>query len=442
MHILFLSDNFPPECNAPATRLHEHARRWVAAGHRVTVVTCAPNFPRGRVFDGYRNELLHRETVDGIEVLRVKTYIAPNQGKVRRTLDYLSFLVAGFWGALLPRNVDLVVATSPQFFSAVAGWLVSVVRRKPFVFELRDLWPASISAVGAARSGSLSVRLLERVELFLYRRARRVLAVTHAFREDLARRGVDESKVRVVTNGVDLDLYQPREKDAELVAELGLRGRFVVGYLGTHGLSHGLHSALDAAEAIAATRPDVHFLFVGDGAAREGLLEDARARGLTNVTFRPAVPKSEMPRWWSLCDVALVSLKDTAVFRTVIPSKIFEAMGMGLPIVLAGPDGEAASIVRGTRAGVVTPPEDPDALVEVLTSLREDRALRTRYSVASQSSASRFGRDELAAAMLRELQEAVRGPVPPRIREVRPRPRVSPADPVGADAPGSAQRTR
>ena len=152
MHILFLSDNFPPERNAPASRVYEHACYWVRWGHRVTVITCAPNFPEGKVYAGYRNRWYQVEEVDGIRVVRVKTFIAKNEGVVRRTLDYLSFMVAGFGAGLLQLRPDVVVATSPQFFTSVAGWAVAALRRLPFVFELRDLWPASISAVGALQA--------------------------------------------------------------------------------------------------------------------------------------------------------------------------------------------------------------------------------------------------------------------------------------------------
>ena len=202
MRILFLSDNFPPEGNAPATRLYEHAIRWVRSGSEVTVVTCAPNFPEGKLFPGYRNAWRQVETVDGIRVVRVKTYITANEGFLKRTLDYLSFMLMGFAMALFERRPDVVVATSPQFFCAIAGWAVAAARRRPFVFELRDLWPASIVAVGAMRR-SVVIRALERIEMFLYRRATAIVAVTESFRRELIARGVDGKKIHVVVNGVD-----------------------------------------------------------------------------------------------------------------------------------------------------------------------------------------------------------------------------------------------
>lgn len=404
MRILFLSDNFPPETNAPASRLHEHARSWVRSGHDVTVVTCAPNFPEGRVFDGYRNRLRQVEVIDGIRVVRVKTYIAANAGFVKRTLDYLSFMFAGVLAGLFERRPDVLVATSPQFFCAVGGWLLSAMRRVPFVFELRDLWPASITAVGAMRRG-LAVRSLERLELFLYRRADAVVSVTNAFRADLISRGISDHKVHVVINGVDLEHYAPQPRDRALAAEFGLEDRFVVGYVGTHGMAHALDRVLEAAERLR-DRPDVAFAFVGAGAERERLERIARERALDNVVFVPRQPKDRMPAVWSLCDLALIPLRDNPVFSTVIPSKLFECMGMGIPVLMAIPEGEATSIVRDTGCGVCVPPEDPRRMAQAVVQLASDRqhieTLR-RNCLAAAPGYSRVHQAERMEAVLEGL---------------------------------------
>lgn len=412
MNILFLTDNFPPETNAPATRTHAHARRWVRAGHRVTVVTGAPNFPAGELHAGWRNRWFAREELDGIQVIRVKTFISANQGTLFRMLDYLSFMVMGFVGALVPRKPDLVVATSPQFFTAVAGWAVAAVRRKRFVFELRDLWPASIAAVGALRE-SRFLRAMERVELFLYRRAWRIVAVTHAFRADLVARGIDGAKIAVVTNGVDLESITPRERDAACARSYGVEGRFVVGYLGTHGMAHALDRVLDAADQLR-ERDDIHFLFVGDGAAKAKLVAECERRELTNVSFHAPVAKHAMPALWSLCDLALVHLKDTPVFETVIPSKIFEAMGAGRTVLFAGPSGEGARIVDEADCGVTVPAEDSAALARAVCRLADDDVERERLARNAHRAAPRYSRDALAARMLQVLAggplEAVAAP--------------------------------
>ena len=329
MKILFLSENFPPETNAAATRVFERAVYWAKWGHAVTVITSAPNFPHGKLFEGYKNRWKQTEDMNGIRVLRVKTYISANRGVVRRSLDFLSFFVTGSLAGLTEPRPDVVAATSPQFFAAVAGWLLAAMRRMPFVFELGDLWPASIAAVGAMRP-NIGLRLIERLELHLYRRAEAVVTLTGAFKDNLVGRGIAAEKIAVIPNGVDTWRYGPRDKDLGLAKTWGLENQFVVGYVGTHGMAHGLSNVLDTAERLKGV-DGLCFLLVGAGAERGALIADAERRGLGNVVFMPAQPKDSMRAVWSLCDIALVHLKNDPLFAGVIPSKIFEAMASGLP---------------------------------------------------------------------------------------------------------------
>jgi glycosyltransferase involved in cell wall biosynthesis len=407
MHILFLTDNFPPEVNAPATRTYEHASRWVERGHKVTVITCVPNFPDGQVFDGYRNKLYQRENINGICVIRVKTYITNNNGFFKRTLDFLSFMFMGFLAGLFVKKPDVVVATSPQFFCAVGGWLLSVFKRRPFVFEVRDIWPASITAVGAMKA-TLAIRILEKIELFLYRKAKRIVVVTNAFRDDLVSRGVASSKIRVVLNGVDTNKYYPAEmKNEDFVRKLSLRNKFVIGYIGTHGLAHGLEHVVTAAELLK-FRDNVVFLMVGAGSERAKIIDLVKSKQLPNVIFVPNQPKDKMPQLWSVCDVALVSLRNIPLFETVIPSKIFEAFSMGLPILFTAPEGEASSIVRGYDAGVVTPPESPKDLAKTAELLADDAGLYIRLGKNALKAAKKFDRNDLAVKMEGVLLDAIR----------------------------------
>ena len=286
MHILFLSDNFFPEVNAPASRTHEHAKEWIKAGHKVTVVTCVPNFPKGQVFDGYKNKVWQEEIIDGIRVVRVWSYIAANEGFTKRILDYLSYMITSFLASFFIRKVDIVVGTSPQFFTAVSAWMIAGFKRKPFVFELRDLWPESIISVGVMHDSKL-LRVLEKLELFLYRRADRIVAVTNSFKDNLVQRGVDGQKISVVTNGVDATKFKSQKKDANLIARYGFEKKFMVGYIGTHGLAHALETILFAAKITSERgfEDNIHFLFLGDGAKINPQL--AVELGLKNVTFLP-----------------------------------------------------------------------------------------------------------------------------------------------------------
>jgi glycosyltransferase involved in cell wall biosynthesis len=410
MHILFLTENFPPERNAPASRVYERACYWVRWGHKVTVITSVPNFPEGKVHPGYRNRWYQVEERDGIRVVRVKTLIAANEGVVLRTIDFLSFMFTAFFGGLGQERPDVVVATSPQFFAAVGGWALAAVRRRPFVFELSDLWPASITAVGAMRE-NFALRMMERLELFLYRRAAKVVALTKSFKTDLVSRGIPADRIAVVVNGVDMSRYCPQPRDPELAGKLGLDNRFVVGYIGTHGMAHALERVLDAAEMLR-DNAAVRFLFVGSGAAREGLVSEAARRGLSNVVLVAAQPKEMMPAYWSLCDLALVHLKDTPLFRTVIPSKIFEAMAMGRPILLAAPDGEAADIVRGTGAGIVLAPENPRALAEAVKSLSASPSTMAQLAERALAAAPLFTREKQARDMLAAIEEVTAQSLP------------------------------
>lgn len=399
MHILFLTDNFPPEVNAPATRTYEHAITWVKLGHKVTVVTGAPNFPEGKLFSGYRNRWYQCEDLNGIRVVRVKTYITANQGFTKRILDYLSFMVMGFIGGLFQKKPDIIVATSPQFFTAIGGYALSLLKRKKFVFEVRDIWPASITAVGAMKN-SLALHILEKIELFLYRQADQIVVVTNAFKRELIARGVDKNKIHVVLNGVDLKRFRPSEvKDPYLLKQYDLDGKFIVGYIGTHGLAHGLEHILCAAQSLS-EREEIKILFVGGGAARQELEQSVRDKGLKNVVLIPRQPKELMPQIWSLCDISLVSLRNTPLFETVIPSKIFESMGMGVPMILTMPTGEATEIIQKLNAGVGIAPEAPDDLAKVVIELVDNPKYLKHLAKNAAASAHLYSREKLAREMI------------------------------------------
>ena len=342
--------------------------------------------------------------MDGIEVIRVWTYITANAGFGKRTLDYLSFMVTGFLAGLVQRRPDVIVGTSPQFFTNCAAWMLSVFRWRPFVFELRDLWPESIKTVGAMQD-SAALRLMERLELFLYRRAAAVVAVTESFRRDLMRRGIDGNKIHVVTNGVDLSRFRPIERDTELARRYGLDGKFVAGYIGTHGMAHALETLLDAAAQVRRQPEGANprFLLLGDGARKQALKEAAARLGLDNVLFLDTVPKADVPRYWSLLDVSIIHLKKSDNFTQVIPSKLFECMGMGIP-VLHGVAGESAEIVEREGVGLLFEPENAEALCAGVLRLAQDPDLYAQLRADCLDAAPRYDRTALAGRMLCVLE--------------------------------------
>ncbi len=402
MHILFLTDNFPPEGNAPATRTYEHAREWVKLGHKVTIITGAPNFPEGKVFDGFSNNWYSKSTLDGIEVRRVKTYITANEGFAKRILDFMSFMIMSFFAGLFVKKPDVIIGTSPQFFTAVSAWALSAVRFKPFIFELRDIWPASITAVGAM-GRSLPIRILEKIEMFLYYRADKIISVTHSFKSELIERGVEGNKIDVVLNGVDLSKYEPAPNKDECFAEqYDLTDKFVVGYVGTHGLAHSLDKIVEAAELLVDLE-DVRILFAGGGAAKADVERLIKEKGLSNVVLIPRQKKELMPNLWSLCDISLISLKDTELFKTVIPSKIFESMGMGLPMIMTAPIGEASDILVKSGSGIIVSPESPKDVASAIRKLYKSSELKADLARRSYLAANKYNRKILAEKMINIL---------------------------------------
>ena len=400
MKILFITDNFPPEVNAPATRTFEHCKEWVQNGAEVTIITCTPNFPHGHVYEGYTNKLYQTEMIEGIRVIRVWSYITTNSGFLKRVLDYMSFAFMAFWVGLF-QKYDVIIATSPQFFTTWAAWGIAKIKRKPWIFELRDIWPESIKTVGAMKESRV-LDILEKIELALYRSSDKVIAVTDAFKANLISRGIDESKIEVVTNGANMDLFSPREKDKALLEELHLENKFIIGYLGTHGLAHSLDFIVNSISKI--TDKNIHFLFVGDGAMKETIVKLAKESSLTNITFLDPISKDEMPRYLSIIDISLAPLKRSENFKTVIPSKIFEASAMGKPTLL-GVEGQAQEIIEKYHAGLCFIPENKDDFLEKVLLLKNDIELYKNCVEGCSVLATAYNRKKLAEKMLQILKK-------------------------------------
>lgn len=402
MKILFITDNFPPEVNAPATRTYEHAIEWIKLGAKVTIITCAPNFPHGNVYNGYKNKLYHKEEMDGIEVIRVWSYITSNSGFVKRVLDYMSFAIMAFLVGLF-QKYDIIIATSPQFFTTWSAWGLSKIRRKPWIFELRDLWPESIKTVGAMKQGR-AIEILEKIELALYRDATRVIAVTDSFKSNLIRRGIPAEKIDVITNGSNVELFYPRPKNQLLLDQLNLNGKFIVGYIGTHGLAHSLNFIVRSIEKI--SDPDIHFLFIGDGAMKSTITAIAQELKLSNVTFLPPVSKEQVPNYLSICDVSLAPLKKEDNFKTVIPSKIFEASAMQKPTLL-GVEGEAQEIIERYNAGLCFEPENEKDFINKVILIKENKTAYREFQSGCTKLAKAYDRKVLANQMLLAVTTAV-----------------------------------
>lgn len=394
MKILFLSHYFPPEVNAPATRTFEHCKRWCQQGHEVTVVSCVPHHPMGEAYPGYTNRWWYEEQIDGIRAIRIKTYITANEGFLKRTLNYVIYMLLAILYSPFLAKTDVVVSTSPQFFNGLAGYFVSRIKRAPWLLEIRDLWPESILAVGAIKNRHL-IAALEAIERFVYRKADHIVPVTKAFETHIAQRGGSADAITVIRNGVNLDLFEQLPRDDALATQWALQGKFVCAYVGTHGMAHGLDTILEAAELLK-DETDIVFLMVGDGAERARLAEAVESRGLSNVKMMGQQAKELMPAIWSITDLSLVLLKKLDLFKTVIPSKIFESMAMSRPIVL-GVEGEVQGIIEASGSGLCIEPESAQELASAVLRLKNDRALYEQLCSAGRPYvAQNFDRKVLA----------------------------------------------
>lgn len=370
------------------------------------MLTNFPNYPDGKVFGGYRQSLYKREMYDTVDVLRVPTLVFPNRGSLLRILDYLSFVATASFASFFVPRPDVVVTTSPHIFAAVAGWFASRVHRRPFVFEVRDLWPDSIVAVGAMKEGRV-LNLVRYLERFLYRQSDLIVTVTHTTRDVLIERGIDADKIAVVTNGADMTMLSPGSAPS-LRERLGLKDKIVVSYIGTVGMAHGLQLILDAADQCLTRAPEVQFVIVGSGAEREELQRQAESRGLRNVSFIGRVSHAETVDYWRLSDITLVLLKNTPLFRTVLPSKIFEALATGTPII-TNVHGELERLLEPLGAAVIIEPDSVDALVGAIGELARDPGRRQSLAAGAAEGSKLYDRAALADSMLDALQRLCRG---------------------------------
>jgi glycosyltransferase involved in cell wall biosynthesis len=406
MQVLLVTHYFPPEIGAPQARLSELAELWAKAGHSVTVLTGMPNHPTGVVPARYRHRLRVEEQVDGYRVIRTWLYATPNEGVTKKTLGHVSFMASSLLlGSSRVGAPDVIVVSSPTFFSIFSAWALARVRRTPLVIEVRDLWPAIFVELGILTNRAL-IRALEAVELAAYRAAEAVVVVTEGFRLHLLDRGVESSKVHVVRNGVDTEHFRPdTPADPELRQLLGARsGDLLVLYVGAHGISHGLTAVAEAAAKLAGE--PVHFAFVGEGAAKAILAQRVQELGLDNVTLREGVAREKVPSLLAAADICLVPLRDIPLFSSFIPSKLFEYLGSGKPVVGAV-RGEPAAILR--KGGqIVVNPEDPSALADALRDLAVNPPRRQTMGVQGrQFVVENFDRRSQAIAYLALLGDIV-----------------------------------
>ena len=398
---------------APAARAAELARHWVVDGHEVAVLTGFPNHPTGVVPPEYRKQfrrLVTREVWNGVELVRTWLLPFPNRKTYERMLNYGSFCVSSALTGLFVSKPDVLIATSPQLLVALSGWWIGALRRIPFVFEVRDLWPESLAAVGVSEGNSPLNWVLGKIAGFLYKRADHIVVVTDAFKAFLIENWkVPVEKISVVENGVESDLFSPQAGATTKKKELGLEGKFLVCYIGTMGLAHGLETLIQAAEALQTASPQVRFLLVGEGADKERIENMARERGLGNMVFLAQQPRQSIPLFISASDAGLVMLKKTELFKTVIPTKMLEFMSCARPILLAV-DGQAREIMEAGGGGIFVEPENVAQLVEAIQKLAADSNLCAALGESGRAHIlEHFSRQQTAREYLKILGEILVG---------------------------------
>ena len=408
MKILYVSQYFPPEMGAPAARAAELSRLWVTDGHDVSVLTGFPNHPTGVVPPEYRTQLRHlvvRERTGGVDVTRSWLLPLPNRRSWERALNYSSFfLSAAATGTFLTR-ADVVIGTSPQLLVGLSAWWIARRQGVPFIFEVRDLWPESLAAVGAGNPQSTLHRTLSRVAGFLYRNSDHIVVVTSAFKSYLAaHRGVPLDKMSVIENGVDTRLFSPQAADADVRSELGAEGKFVVSYIGTMGMAHGLETLLEAAHLLQLRAPKVLFLLIGEGAEKQRLANLAKFLRLSNVRFVDQQTRERIPAYICASNACLVMLKKADLFKTVLPTKLLEFMSCGRPVILAV-DGEARRIMDEAGAGIFVEPQNTADLAAAIVGLAGDPGLcNVLGSNGRRYVASNFARYQTALRYLDVLE--------------------------------------
>jgi glycosyltransferase involved in cell wall biosynthesis len=395
--ILYVSQYFPPEMGAPAARVSELSHYWAQEGHEVTVLTGFPNHPTGVIPPEYRGKmrrLVMRENVDGVNVVRTWLFPFPNRKASERMLNYSSFCISAAGTGVFVSRPDVLIATSPQLLVGLSGWWLARIKRVPFVFEVRDLWPESLAAVGIGNQNSVLNRSLGAIAGFLYKRSDHIAVVTPAFEDYLIRTwGVPPEKLSVVENGVQTDLFTPDVNSVDLRRQLGAEGKFVVAYIGTMGIAHGLETLLQAAAELKKTMPNVLFLMVGEGADKERIENRARSQELTNIRFVGQQAREKVPEFICASDACVVLLKKTDLFKTVIPTKMLEFMSCARPLIL-GVDGQARKIMDEAEAGLFVEPENVTALVNAITRLATNPSLCETFG--------RHGRDHIVKRLSRQ----------------------------------------
>jgi colanic acid biosynthesis glycosyl transferase WcaI len=408
VHIVYVSAYFPPEMGASQARVSELARAWVKAGHKVTVITGFANYPTGVKAPEDKGVLYRREKYEGVDVIRCYLWTAEKMAGTKRMISFATFAASvTMLGPLLLSKPDVIIGTSPHLLVPLAGYLVARLRFRPFVFEVRDLWPESIMAVDAMKE-NMVIRVLRRIAKHLYFHSDRVVTLGNGYKRcinDLYK--LPNEAMDVIPNGIEISRFSPSPRDNEIRKQYGWDGKFVVMYIGLHGMAQGLMNVVNAAEKLA-PYPNIQVVFVGEGVEKEQLMASAAERKLTNIQFIGQQPPARIPLYYAACDLGLVSLKSAPLFQEVLPSKMFEYLGMERAMII-NMDGDARQLIEQAGAGIFVPPDNPQALADAIVELSKDPARLEKMGKSGREFVvANYQRDQLAANFLQVLQKLVK----------------------------------
>lgn len=368
MRILIMGQHYAPEEVSGAVLATELAEGLLARGHQVTFVTSAPSYPLGRVFPGYRNSLLSREILNGVHVIRIWSYISPSKSFWSRILNYGTFSLMAPLGGLAAGRVDVLMSASPPLPLGLSAWLVSRIRRIPWLLRVEDLYPETAVNAGVLRN-RFTIRFFEWMEKFIYGRAAHISLISESFRQNLISKGVSPVKLSVLPVWADPNVIRPMRKENGFRQAHGLGGKFILLYCGNLGHNSALEDVIEAANLLK-DQPNIAFVIVGEGVKKESLRARASQMGLKNIRFLPYQPREEYAGMLASADMSLVTLNSGAS-NTSLPSKTFNIMASARPILaVVDANSEVARLVQDADCGVVIPPSQPVLLAETIRGLQ------------------------------------------------------------------------
>ncbi len=406
MKILFLTQYCPPEVGAPQNRIFEFAKQLKSFGHEVTILTAMPNYPKGEIFEDYKGKKVVIEELEGIHIVRTRIYATKDKAFVKRLRNYLSFTFSSlFIGPKYIDDQDVVITESPPLFLGWSGYRIAKKKKAKFIFNVSDLWPESAIKLGVLNS-KLFIKMSTWLEEFCYRKADAITCQTQGIVDNIVKRGFNNEKVHLITNGVDTEFFKIENRDEEFRKENEIDGKFAICYAGILGLAQGLEVVLEAAE-ILKDEKEIQFLLIGDGAEKEKLIAIKNEKRLDNVTFLPVQPKSNMPKIISSMDATIIPLKKLDIFRGALPSKMFEALSSELPIILAV-EGEAEKLINDAGAGIVVEPENSEKIAEAVLMLYNNKELREKMGKSGRSYVVKnYSRDMVAKKLEHVLKNVM-----------------------------------